>query len=63
MTLMMLLLVALVVWVVIPLAKPASGAQHPNALEILEQRYARGEIDEEKFLTRRDILAEVGSKR
>jgi putative membrane protein len=34
---------------------PTSGA--PTARDILDQRYARGEISDEEYRTRRDILA------
>lgn len=57
--LMMLLfwvaVVILVIWLVRQFSerKPASGGR---ALEILDERYARGEIDREDYLARRSDL-------
>lgn len=42
-------------------AHEASGAQHvtkPSALEILEKRFARGEIDEDEFEARKRRLSD-----
>jgi putative membrane protein len=39
----------------VPLGKPA-GPVRPSALEILDERYARGEIGEEEYRARRDTL-------
>ncbi len=51
--LVLLLVVATVAWVVVRArARPASG----DALEILRQRYARGEIGQEEYETRREVL-------
>lgn len=66
MALMMLafwgLLAALVVWVVrsgwhthTHPAPPPEGAKDP-ALSILDERFARGEIDAEEYRARRDLL-------
>lgn len=57
-----LLILAAVVAALVWLVRPQKGANghkgsRPNSLEILEDRYARGEIDREEFLQRkRDIL-------
>jgi len=64
------LVVALIVWVVrsnggrpyemtgpgVPLEKSTGPAQ-PSARDILDERYARGEIGDEEYRTRRDTLA------
>jgi putative membrane protein len=52
--LLWLLLIGVVVWAVVALAGGAgrdrgSGRSSKSALEILEERYARGEIDREEF--------------
>lgn len=53
MTLMSLLTV-LVVVAVVRAARQRSGA--PQALHVLDQRYARGEIDSEEYAQRRRLL-------
>lgn len=65
--LMMILIIVLVVAVAIGLIRwifpsghrPPSGSQMPNksALEILEERYARGEIDKDEFEEKRKTLS------
>ena len=35
---------------------PAAAVQHEHALHILEDRFARGEIAEEEYLHRREVL-------
>ncbi|MHB9035010.1 MAG: SHOCT domain-containing protein [Anaerolineae bacterium] len=37
--------------------RPYYGGQEPTPLEILEQRYARGEITREQFLAMREDLS------
>ncbi len=65
--LLVLLVVALVRWVggagrdAVPgspvgAAPGAVAAQHERALHILEDRFARGEIAEEEYLHRREVL-------
>ena len=51
----MVAVVALVVWAIVRAG--AEPREHrPDALEILEQRFARAEIDEEEFERRRRVL-------
>lgn len=45
-----------------PAAGPAYGSMHPRPLEILEQRYARGELSREDYLRIRDDLARGSSQ-
>jgi len=58
------LVVTLVVWVVrssggprTGLSRPGAPLDRPGAREILDERYARGEISDEEYRTRRDVLA------
>jgi putative membrane protein len=48
-------LVAIVVWL-IRQPQRSGGDAKPSATSILEERFARGEIDEEEFHKRRDTL-------
>jgi len=59
----MLVLVALTVWAAMALTRallPGSErlrrADHDDALDVLRARYARGEIDENEYRTRRETL-------
>lgn len=60
---MVLMLIVLVVAVVIVLrllgwnSADGSGGKTSNALEILEERYARGEIDGEEFREKKQTLS------
>jgi putative membrane protein len=56
MTLMMLILVALVAGFIWAAARPGAGDRQSTPLQILEERYARGEIDEEELRRRRQTL-------
>jgi putative membrane protein len=62
MVLLPIVVVALVVWALSASGRGlwASGDQDANqrsALQLLEERFARGEIDREEFERRRDVLA------
>ena len=43
------ILIALVIWAVIVLAKSDRGSGTPTSREILDQRYANGEIDSDTY--------------
>jgi putative membrane protein len=49
-------MIALVVWGVRHLAAPRHPLTASDALEIVKQRYARGEIDREEFERMRETL-------
>jgi putative membrane protein len=57
-----LLVIGAITWVVLSLAgrngqgSDATGEQGSQALSILKERFARGEISEEEFRHRRDLL-------
>jgi len=50
----------LIAWVVVTLVREQSRTRHPpqsrSAQEILAERFARGEIDEDEYARRRDAL-------
>jgi putative membrane protein len=58
MTLTMLAFWGLVAWVVLNVVRQPGGRREPgpDAEEILAQRFARGEIDEDEFRQRREAL-------
>jgi putative membrane protein len=52
-----ILLIAVVVWLIVAFARDTGrGSRDKTPLEILEERYARGEIDEEEFEKKRRRL-------
>lgn len=58
-----ILIVALIVWLVIALSRSAGGGNvgvpdesGPNAREILDERLARGEIDDQEYARKRKLL-------
>ena len=67
MGIMMLLFFAVIAAVVVVLLRPPRRQEHPApppapppvedpALRILDERFARGEIDEQEYRSRRDLL-------
>jgi putative membrane protein len=56
MGLMMLVFIALVAWVAWAVFRSGSDGRQPTALDIVEQRFARGEIDEDELRRRREAL-------
>jgi len=61
MPLFWLLILGLLIWFVVSLLKGnrndgARGTENKSPLDILNERYARGEIDKEEFEERRKIL-------
>lgn len=66
MSLMMLIfwggLAAIVVWL-IRQPQRSGGDSKPSATSILEERFARGEIDEEEFHKRRDTLLQASGRK
>lgn len=57
MPLVWLVLLGVTVWLVITINRPTTRRSDSRALEILEERFARGEIDRDEFESRRDELA------
>lgn len=56
-----LVLIAVIVWAIVRLTQ-RSGREHPTThqespAEILDRRFARGEIDEDGYVSARDRLA------
>lgn len=66
MSLMMLIfwggLAAIIVWL-IRQPQRSGGDSKPSAISILEERFARGEIDEEEFHKRRDTLRQASGRK
>lgn len=53
----MIAILGLVVWLVVTLIRrPETGAKRSSALDLLDERYARGEIEREEYLQRRADL-------
>ena len=48
--------IALIIWGVSALTTQRPMAAIPDALEVLRQRYARGEISQEEFIQARETL-------
>jgi len=48
----------LIIWAVVTVAHriAPSGRRESSAREILDERFARGEIDEEEYARRRDLI-------
>lgn len=59
MGLLWIVLLGVVVWVVIGMARGGRGQDAPTAREILDRRYARGEIDADEYKRRRDDLGDA----
>lgn len=52
-----LLVLGLVIWLVVTLfRRTPPNASGSRALEVLEERYARGEISRDEFIERRSVL-------
>lgn len=56
MPLVWLAFTALVVWLLVVLVRPTTGGSESRAVEILDERFARGEIDRDEFESRRAEL-------
>jgi putative membrane protein len=55
--LFMLAILGLVVWLVVTaIRRPEPGGKRSSALDLLDERYARGEIEREEYLKRRADL-------
>jgi len=59
--LFMVAIVGLIVWAVIAATRPSrSVGERPSALDVLDDRFARGELDEEEYRTRRATIERSG---
>ena len=56
--LLVAVVVALIRWLAHGTERPGTPPQRPAALDILDARYARGEVDREEYLQRRKDLLE-----
>jgi putative membrane protein len=61
MTVMMLVFWGVVIWGIVYFVRSkdergSAGPGRNSAIDVLEERFARGEIDEKEFRERRDIL-------
>ena len=56
MAIAMVLFWGTVAWVVVTLARRPSTSARRDARDVLDERYARGEIDAEEYRTRRETL-------
>lgn len=61
-TLILLVLIALLVWAIArggrAVPAPSSAAPRPDALQVLDERLARGEIEPDDYNQRRRLLIE-----
>lgn len=57
MPLVWLAFIALVIWLLVVLVRPTERRSDNRAVEILEERFARGEIDRDEFESRRADLS------
>jgi len=51
-----ILVILALVWLAVALVRGSSGRMSKSALEILDERFARGEIDREEFEKKREAL-------
>ena len=56
MSLMMLAFLALVIWVFLSVARRGGSNRHDSGEDILADRFARGEIDENEYRHRRELI-------